>query len=210
MRLLILGGTGGTGRELIAGALARGHDVTALARHPEVLRPLAHPRLRVIAGDILSGEAGAAFADQDAVISAIGTHERFRNVSIYTGAMRGILAAMELHHVARLVFVSAAGAGSAHNAAVPWFFRLVVIPLFARREYDDMARAEAIAQAGSAEWTSVRPLWLRDDAPRGAYRLAQEPFAPRQWGIARADLATAMLDLAETSSHARARVWVAY
>lgn len=210
MRILILGGTGGTGRELIVAALKRGHDVTALARRPEALRPLAHPRLHMIAGDVLSAEAAAAFACQDAVLSAIGTHERLRNVRLYAAAMRATLSAMERHDVSRLVFVSAAGAGNAHNASVPWFFRLVVIPLLAGHEYDDMARAEAIAEASAAEWTAVRPLWLRDSAARGAYRLAEEPFAPRGWGLAREDLATAMLDLAETGAHACARVWVAY
>ncbi|MFX4697680.1 NAD(P)H-binding protein, partial [Acinetobacter baumannii] len=34
-RILVLGGTGGTGRAIVAQALARGHDVTVLARSPE-------------------------------------------------------------------------------------------------------------------------------------------------------------------------------
>jgi hypothetical protein len=34
MNLTILGATGGTGRELTRQALERGHEVTAIARHP--------------------------------------------------------------------------------------------------------------------------------------------------------------------------------
>ena len=45
-RLLILGGTGRAGQALVREALARGHEVTALARDPSVLEPLAHEQLR--------------------------------------------------------------------------------------------------------------------------------------------------------------------
>lgn len=210
MRILILGATGVTGRELIGQALGRGHDVTVLARSPKALRSLAHTRLHVVAGDANAYSAGEAFASQEAVLSAIGTHERVRDVRLYSSMMRATLEQMERHGVKRLVFVSAAGVGDANNPSVPWFFRMVVIPLLARREYDDMARAEKLAEGSAAQWTAVRPLWLRDGAARGVYRLAEEPFSPRHWGMTRADLATAMLDLAETGAHARARVWVAY
>jgi hypothetical protein len=37
-RVLILGATGGTGRQLVEQALERGHTVTALARDPSALR----------------------------------------------------------------------------------------------------------------------------------------------------------------------------
>jgi len=210
LRILILGGTGGTGRALIGQALGRGHEVTVLARRPETLRPLAHPRLHVIAGDAICGDASEAFAGQDAVLSAIGTRERLRDVRLYSATMRATLATMEECGVRRLVFVSAAGAGDARNPSVPWLFRTIVIPLLAGREYDDMARAEAIAEASAAQWTAVRPLWLRGGDARGVYRLAEAPFTPRRWGVSRADLAAVMLDLAETGAHARARVWVAY
>jgi putative NADH-flavin reductase len=52
MKLLIIGGTGGTGQELIKQALEQGHTVTALARNPEKLN-IIHQNLRVIKGNIL-------------------------------------------------------------------------------------------------------------------------------------------------------------
>src|SRR5262245_21152642 len=43
-RVLIVGATGGTGRQLVAQALDRGFHVTALVRNPAAFR-LEHPRL---------------------------------------------------------------------------------------------------------------------------------------------------------------------
>src|SRR5712691_3765930 len=60
MRLLIVGATGGTGRQLIAQALERGHAVTALVRNPAKLQ-IEHPQLKVIPGDVLDyGSVDAA------------------------------------------------------------------------------------------------------------------------------------------------------
>jgi putative NADH-flavin reductase len=48
----MVGATGGTGRQLVAQALRRGHVVTALASDPSALR-IEHPQLRVVRGDVL-------------------------------------------------------------------------------------------------------------------------------------------------------------
>ena len=51
MRLLIFGASGQSGRELVRQALERGHAVTAFVRQPSGI-PSAHPKLRVIQGDV--------------------------------------------------------------------------------------------------------------------------------------------------------------
>jgi putative NADH-flavin reductase len=65
MKLAVVGATGATGREVIENALAQGHFVAAVARHPERLLP--GERLTSVGGDVLApdGLAGA-FADVDA------------------------------------------------------------------------------------------------------------------------------------------------
>ena len=52
MKIALFGANGGTGRVLTAQALAAGHEVTAVTRHPETFG-LAHERLRVVAGDAM-------------------------------------------------------------------------------------------------------------------------------------------------------------
>jgi FlaA1/EpsC-like NDP-sugar epimerase len=75
-RVLIVGATGGTGRQLVAQALERGHVVTALVRHPPALR-VEHPRLHVMRGDVLDyPSVEAAMPAQEVVLCALG-HKRF-------------------------------------------------------------------------------------------------------------------------------------
>jgi FlaA1/EpsC-like NDP-sugar epimerase len=76
MRLLVIGATGGTGRELVQQALAHGHQVTAFVRDPARLQ-IEHANLRVAKGDVLDyATVEAAMRGQDAVVSALG-HRRF-------------------------------------------------------------------------------------------------------------------------------------
>src|ERR1700738_3000974 len=75
-RVLIVGATGGTGRQLVTQALERGYAVTALARDPSRLQ-VDHPQLTVVQGDVLdAGAVDAAMRGQEAVLSALG-HKRF-------------------------------------------------------------------------------------------------------------------------------------
>ena len=68
----VLGGTGKTGRLLLAELLRRGHRVTVLVRDPDRLGVLAG-RVRTISGDSRDPAAMAALVDgADAVLSALG------------------------------------------------------------------------------------------------------------------------------------------
>jgi putative NADH-flavin reductase len=146
----------------------------------------------------------------DAVVSVLGTRQRLGDVRLYSESMRAVLEATSRAGVRRIVCTSSAGAGGAGNSAVPLFFRAVVIPLLASREWADMARMEELLEASDAEWTAVKPLWLRNGPARGGVRIEAEPFAPRGWGVRRADLAAVLLGLAEEGGHVRERVWIAY
>ncbi len=72
MKIAIFGGTGKTGRLLIAQALDEGHSVVAYARHPEKLG-LGHERLTVIAGELANAAViERTVAGADGVISLLG------------------------------------------------------------------------------------------------------------------------------------------
>ncbi len=89
MRLVILGATGGTGRELLQQALAKGHQVTVLVRRPTAI-PLTHERLRVLSGDVMKPDSLApALHGQDAVLSVVG-QSSFQPMTFYRQSARHI------------------------------------------------------------------------------------------------------------------------
>src|SRR2546421_8350647 len=78
MKLLLLGATGGTGRQLLSQALQAGHEMTALVRSPEKLDEEDHLLIRP--GDATDpGSVDAAVAGQDAVLSALGVRSPLGN-----------------------------------------------------------------------------------------------------------------------------------
>jgi uncharacterized protein YbjT (DUF2867 family) len=101
-RILVLGATGGTGRLIVAQALARGHDVTALVRSLEKAQGLAGARL--VAGDARDANTlRDALKGQDAVVSALGTPASpFRKVTLLSEASRALVEAMKAEGVSRL------------------------------------------------------------------------------------------------------------
>lgn len=93
MKLAVFGATGGTGRQLVELALEGGHTVTVLVRHPATF-PLQHECLAVLQGDVRTlANVEAAVADQDAILSALGTNQR-GPVSICRDGIEQILMAM--------------------------------------------------------------------------------------------------------------------
>jgi uncharacterized protein len=69
MRIVLLGATGFVGAALLSEALSRGHEVTAIARHPEKLE--GQENLAVKAGDVYDTDGLASLiAGHDALISA--------------------------------------------------------------------------------------------------------------------------------------------
>src|SRR5213593_920448 len=90
-RVLIVGATGGTGRQLVAQALERGYAVTALVRNPAKLG-IENPNLRTLQGDVLDyASAEAAVKGQEGVISALGHKQYFRPSRILSEGTGNIL-----------------------------------------------------------------------------------------------------------------------
>jgi putative NADH-flavin reductase len=72
MKLLVFGGTGGTGRAIVQQALEQGHIVTIFARNPSKVRA-THENLKVVKGDILDcASVEAAVKSHETVVSALG------------------------------------------------------------------------------------------------------------------------------------------
>lgn len=191
-RLLILGGTGPTGRLLAQEALTRGHTVTAVARRPDRL-VLQHPRLRLVACDVAADSAclRQAVAEQDIVISTLGRGLSLSSHHIIERAMASLVPILAEQGPHRIVLLSAFGVGST-AASAPWFLRLVFATLLSGI-YADKAAGEAILRRSALDWTILHAALLIDGNPTGRYEIGDDlpPGGVRK--IRRADLATALL-----------------
>ncbi|WP_405583206.1 NAD(P)-dependent oxidoreductase [Streptomyces sp. NBC_01190] len=206
MKLVIFGANGPTGRRATEQAIAEGHTVTAVTRHPERF-PLSDPRLRVAGADVLDPAAvERAVAGQEAVISTLGVPYGRNPVTVYSEGITHITQAMTNHAVRRLVCVSSTVLFGVPAPGETFFFRKVLEPFIARTMgrtvYEDMRRMEEIVRDSDHAWTVIRPAGLFDADAVSDYRVATSRLPGRF--TSRADLGNALLREAVDDLHVRA------
>jgi putative NADH-flavin reductase len=209
-RVLIVGATGGTGRQLVAQALERGHVVTALVRHPSALR-VEHPRLHVMRGDVLDyPSVEAAMPAQEVVLCALGHKRFFQPTRILSEGTRNILRAMEAHGVRRLVCETTLGIGdSAWRMGLS--YTLFVIPFILPFYFWDKTRQERLIAASRVAWVIVRPGALTDGAKRNRYTHGRRVGSVvRTVRISRADVADFMLNQMTNTTYVSAAPGVSW
>jgi putative NADH-flavin reductase len=196
VRIAVFGATGATGRELVSQALARGHEVTAVARRPEAVSA-RHHNLGVVRADVLEPDTLVEAVDgQDAVVSALGIGYRRHATTVYSDGTAHVLAAMEAAGVKRVTCVSTTSLGPPPFRSDPlsWLVARGLLHPMLRRPYADMRLMEERVRASGLEWTLVRAARLTNRRPTGRYRLAVDATLPGAWSVARADLARYLLD----------------
>ncbi len=199
MRVVVLGAAGGVGRQAVRLAVQRGHQVTAVAR-----RSFGAGPARWVAGDVRDTEVVTPLLDgADAVLWCVGV-TRTSGGAVGRTALPPLVAAMAGRGVRRFVGVSGAGAdlpgdrkGLGARVVSALTHRL------ARDLVEDKEGEYRILAATSLEWTQVRPPRLVDGPGAGRYRLTDEAPGVRAKPLAKADVALAMLDVAQN------REWLA-
>lgn len=209
-RVLIVGATGGTGRELVAEALEREYVVTAFVRDPSRLR-ITHPQLTVVEGDVLDyGSVEAAMRGQEAVVSALG-HKRFLYPTwILSHGTRNLLRAMEAHGVPRFVCETSLGIGDSAGR-MGLYYTLFVIPVILPLYFWDKTRQERLIARSNVDWVIVRPGVLTDGVKRGSFRHGRH-VGSFLWTvrISRADVAHFMLNQLESEAYVRTATGVCW
>jgi putative NADH-flavin reductase len=208
-KLLVLGATGGTGRQIVSQALEAGHQVTAFVRNPEKMS-IRHERLRLAAGDVPGGgpALGDAVRGQDVVISALGRGRSFAPDGLMQRAVPSIINAMQANQVRRLIVVSAMGVGDTSGDS-PFLSRLFA-RLFLRRIFADKLAGEALIKRSDVEWTIVHPTLLTDGPLTRQYRSGEHLALRGMPKISRADTADFILKQIDDRSSIRRVVIVSY
>jgi putative NADH-flavin reductase len=195
MRLFILGATGGTGRQLIGQALARGHEVTAFVRSPEKLGA-RQQGLSVQQGDPRDAAAlNLALSGHDALLSALGPPGPRRS-TILRDSARSTVSAMQSAGIRRLLIVSAAILFEDMGVLAALLRRTLL-----RNVVVGSGEMEQIVTASNLEWTIVRPPRLTNAPPTGRYQVADNRYPPGKRTLSRADLAHFLLDELDQRTH---------
>ena len=210
MRVLVIGATGGTGRELVRQALDLGHEVTAFVRKPTKLK-IEHPHLRVAQGNVRDyASVEAAMRGQNAVLCALGHKRFFWPTRILSEGTRNILRAMKACNVPRFICESSLGVGNAAGRLglpATLFFVPLVLPFY----FWDRVRQEKLVEESDVDWVIVRPTTLNNQPARGNYRHAPNLgsfILPTR--IARADVADFMLKQLTDDDYVGSAVGVAW
>ena len=196
MRIAVLAASGGTGHQLAAQALDRGHFVLALARDPRKVNLPRSADLAVVTADVLRGEMAGLLTDIDAVVSGIGIRKGDPAGTLVAGA-RALAAAAP----ARLVWLGALGTGASASKAGPLY--QVLMALFTGSERAEKEQANDVALGAGATVFHAGPLADGPVSPtRRTVALAafkRPALMPAR--VTRATVAAAMLDEAEKSQH---------
>ena len=195
MRIVGLGASGASGRRILERALAAGHAVTGFARDPGKVA-VQHPRLLLAAGDVtVASTVERAIAGHDAVIWAIGGHDRFRRPYRHSDGQgvcslgtAHVLAAMTRAGARRLICQSSWGVADSYDRA-PLLYRRVIFPLLLADELADKADQERLIRGSDTQWTIVRPARLTDGPGTGRYRAAPQLKLSSRAHVTRADVA---------------------
>lgn len=198
-KVLVLGASGGTGGLIVQQAIASGYEVTALVRSAEKGADLKGAKLAI--GDARDEAAlRQALKDQDAVISSLGTPPSpFKKVTLLSTATKALVDAMQAEGVSRLVAITGIGAGDSRGHG-GFAFDHLILPLLLRNVYADKDRQEAIIRESGLDWTLVRPSVLNDKPVKGATRALEDLSRFNGGTIARADVASFVLDQLQTGT----------
>lgn len=201
MKIAIVGATGNVGQRLCAEALARGHEVTAIARKEGDTPGAA----RFVKADLTNDGAEKALNGHDAVIYSL----RFNGFD-FDKAM----AAFRESNAPRLLIVG----GAASLNAAPDGPALIDTPGFPEEiklEAEPARQAlNKLKASGSSDWTFLSPSIIIGPGERtGKFRLGKDDVLKDAEGNSRIsyeDFAVAMIDEVETPKHQGERFTVGY
>jgi nucleoside-diphosphate-sugar epimerase len=221
MELTIIAATGGVGRLILEQAIAAGHRVTAVARHPERL----DKDVRSVTVDFDDPDHQAlrsAVQGADAVLSGLGAR-RVSESGVASRGTQAIVAAMQSAGTRRIIVVSAAPVATVpspgrpsppkHDPGEGFFTRNLATPLIKillRKVYTDLALMEDTLRVSGLEWTAMRPPRLTDKQRTGVYRTAYGENLKGGLTIGRGDVADGMLREVTDSKSYGTTVGIAY
>jgi uncharacterized protein YbjT (DUF2867 family) len=187
--VLVAGATGGTGREIVRQALAKGYRVRALVRDEAKARGIFADTVQYAVGDVKDpGTLPAAVKGVTYVVSALGGHGRSEPGNkpefVDFGGVAALATAAKSAGVRQFVLVSSMGVTDPDHPLNKFADNVLIFKL----------KGENALRASGVPYTIVRPTGLKDIPGGGGLRILQGDPKNTVGAIARADVATACVE----------------
>jgi uncharacterized protein YbjT (DUF2867 family) len=209
-RIVVVGATAKSSKEIIRQALAAGHEVVAVARNPGEVTA-SDPKLKVLKGDVYEpASLEAAIHKGDVVISMVGPRvapmqEVPDSFDLYTAGTDNIIAAMKRKGSKRLLVASSLGVESQREVpaekpkdmskpATMWLWN-------SRNLYRNMAQMEQHVRRSGLEYVIFRPPFLVEEPARNDSRVSVNVDSPKGTMMAYADFGALVLSQVSGSEY---------
>ncbi|PIL30905.1 hypothetical protein GSI_07074 [Ganoderma sinense ZZ0214-1] len=177
MHILVLGGTGPCGIQLIQQSLELNHTVVVYARSPQKLPAdiSANPSVTIVQGELTDAEKlSSAMQGVQAVVSALGpvvTSVHPSNTPLANGYAL-VIKTMKQHDVKRLILLGAPSIRDEHDRfSLTVTGMIAVVATLARNGYKDLVAVGKTIRAADPKdlvWTIARVPFLTDNEDRSA------------------------------------------
>jgi putative NADH-flavin reductase len=218
MKVALIGASGFVGSRILAEALQRGHQVTAIVRNPEKIQP--DKNLNTKKADVLNvEELSKLLAGHDVVISAFNPARGVAGAHVYDLHVQGhksILAAAKKSGVKRFL-----GVGGAASLKTPEGIELIDSPQFpaAYEQFKPGIRGTRelyylLKQEPALDWVFIAPSVVIAPGERtGKFRVGRDHVLYNDKGeskISLEDYAVALVDEMERPQHHNERITIGY
>ena len=206
MRVLVIGGSGQTGRLVIDEALQRGHKVTALVRNPSALA--VTEGLNIVKGtpvepSHIENAFNAVQGDLPTAVIVTLSSPKDKGTRVMSDAHENLVTAMKKHGVSKIATLSSFGVGSSF-ANITILMRWAISNTSLGHSFADHEHVDEILKKSGLKFVLLRParLTLARKAPvrfLGDDGKGLGVFAGLG-GISRASVAACLVDAVEKST----------
>lgn len=208
MKILLLGATGRTGKQIIKEAIKRGHKISAIARDPEKLKDYDIEIIKGTPYDYKTIEK--AITGCEAVINTLNVSRKSDNPwarlaapkDMISKAVSNSIKAMEKVGIKRFVALSTIGAGRSWKTS-PGILKFIVSISNLRFAFKDHGKQEEILEKSAIEYTICRAPMLSSEINDIGVVATQEGEKPANRVLSRNSAAEFFLNIIENNEYIR-------
>ena len=215
MKILILGATGRTGRELLDQALKAGISVHALVRDIDKVK-ITSRNLKLFESKKLDRTAlRLAMLGCDAVLSTLNISRKSEfpwsglrtPKDFLSNTLRNVLEVAGELHINRIILTTAWGVNETKKD-IPGWFRFFIDYSNVGAAYRDHEIQERLLAASPTDWTAVRPVGLTNSKKHKQIRITVNNEPKPNLTISRSSVAKFMVEIYKTGDYPKEAITI--